>query len=93
MRDIDQIAYEWISACGLNPEPVQRVLLRGSSAETLADDAIEGWGLDQPDGYDGDTTVTWLGQRGADRSDLVAAFQRLKNALATVSRRNIRLVS
>jgi hypothetical protein len=98
MRDIDQIAYEWISTYGIHKNQwfmltycsadeladgasewisaygtnkVQQFTLNYCSAEDLADAAIKGWGLDPTDDY---------------RSDLVAAFQRLKNELAATNR-------
>lgn len=70
------IAEEWLTAGGANTTAVIREeILPGATAESLADEAIEGWGLDQPDQER--EGKTWMEARDTERADLVAAFEAL----------------
>ncbi len=68
-RDLaNGIAGEWITAGGLNTDADIRGFFASSTDESLADDCINGWGLD----------AEWLGERDIDRSDIVAAMGRTR---------------
>lgn len=78
----DAIAEQWLCAGGNNKLPEMRKALTHYTDEQLADECIEGWGLDEEvDQGDDFPNPTWMQARHATRDDLITAFQVLRNNL------------
>ena len=78
----DGIAEQWLSAGGTNKLPDMQEALDRLTDEQLADECIEGWGLDEPvDQGDDFPNPTCMQTREAERDDLVTAFQVLRDNL------------
>jgi ribonuclease HI len=70
------VASEWLSAGGSNSRDTMIDELQIRSDASLAAEAIELLGLDQPENED--STETWMEKRGVERADLVEAFHDLR---------------
>lgn len=79
---LDTIAEEWLSAGGSNSEETQRAVLADMSDAELAAEAIEGWGLNFPGDFGGQSHMEF-NEYAAD--DLAAAFERLRERMGNVA--------
>lgn len=70
------IAGEWLSAGGSNGRDDIESALRDYTDDQLAAECMEGWGLDQEVGDEGQT---WMESRGIDMDDLKAGFARVRS--------------
>jgi hypothetical protein len=77
---LDAIAYEWLTAGGLNGPDVIKELQADKTDAELARECIKGWGLDEPfDGSDDeDPPRSWMDERGITEEDLVEAFNQYR---------------
>ncbi len=70
------IASAWMTADGNNTN-ADIAGFFGDTDEQLADDCIQGWGLDQPvvtDTYSCSEAEPWMDERGIDRDDIIKGF-------------------
>lgn len=77
----DAVAEQWLSAGGANDLADMLQFLNQMTDAQLADECIEGWGLNQPVDSDDPESPTWLAARDTDRDDLITAFQVLRDNL------------
>lgn len=80
---VEAIVEQWLSANGKNDLLDQLEALRNLSDEQLADECIEGWGLEQPHDTDEPGGPTWLAWREASRDDIVEAFGDIRKRLTS----------
>jgi hypothetical protein len=78
------IADRWLTSCGGGQCNAAFLTFASFSDESLADQCISRWGLDQPQGEDND--LTWFEAHEADRDLLIWAFSALR-AFATQTNR------
>jgi len=86
-RDLtDAIASSWLWADGRNDPTFVAEALQGDSDLALAEECIQGWGLDQArDDFD-PHAQSHMTRCGYDRDDLIDAFHRFRVAFANTPR-------
>lgn len=79
----DGVADAWLTAGGLNDAVFIRDVLERTTADKLADEVIEAWGFglaSENEEFAAEReerkAATWMDERGIDRDDIVAAFER-----------------
>jgi len=75
---LDAIAYEWLTAGGLNGPDVIKELQANQTDAELARECVKGWGLDEPFDDDADPPHSWMDERGITEEDLVEAFNQYR---------------